>query len=88
MLATNFSDYKEHKAEHDSFTLHVISVVQNYTGNNRLTLLDITKFLKDWVLSHVAISDQKYFVYFRKIAVRGSDGKLKITRETVANMRK
>ena len=87
MIATKFPDYHEHKAEHDSFTLHVISVVKNYTGNNRLTLLDITKFLKDWVLSHVAVMDQKYFVYFRKIAVRGADGKLKITRESVANMR-
>lgn len=86
MLLTKFPGYREHKEAHDSFALHTISVIKNYTGNNRLTLLDITKFLKDWVLSHIAIMDMEYFVYFKKIAVRDSSGKLKITQERIKTL--
>jgi len=79
MLATKFSGYTEHKKAHDSFVLAVVDNINDYKAGNRLTLSTFTKFLKEWILSHIAMMDKQYFEYFRKIATRKEDGKLSIT---------
>jgi hemerythrin len=79
MLATKFSGYREHKRQHDSFVLTVVEQVNALNEGKAFTLLNFTKFLKDWVLTHIAISDKLYFEYFKKIATRKADGKLSIT---------
>jgi hemerythrin len=79
MIATNFSGYTEHKKAHDGFILAVVENINDYKAGKRLTLSAFTKFLKDWVLSHIAMMDKQYFEYFKKIATRKADGKLSIT---------
>ncbi len=79
MIATKFSGYAEHKKAHDSFVLAVVDNINDYKAGNRLTLSTFTKFLKEWILSHIAMMDKQYFEYFRKIATRKEDGKLSIT---------
>ena len=79
MIATNFSGYAEHKKAHDGFILAVVENINDYKAGKRLTLSAFTKFLKDWVLSHIAMMDKQYFEYFKKIATRKADGKLSIT---------
>ncbi|MCL2230732.1 MAG: bacteriohemerythrin [Treponema sp.] len=83
MLATKFEGYAEHKKEHDSFIMKVVENIKDYEAGKRLTLSSFTRFLKDWVLSHIAMMDKKYFDYFRKIATRKEDGKLSITSEDI-----
>ena len=48
-----------------------------------MSLLSFTNFLKDWILTHIAISDKQYFEYFRKIATRKNDGSLSISIEDI-----
>jgi len=79
MIATKFSGYAEHKKAHDSFVIAVVENINDYKAGKRLTLSAFTKFLKDWVLSHIAMMDKQYFEYFKKIATRKADGKLSIT---------
>jgi len=79
MLATKFSGYAEHKKEHEKFILAVVNNIKDYEAGKRLTLSAFTKFLKDWVLSHIAMMDKQYFEYFKTIASRKADGKLSIT---------
>jgi len=79
MLATKFSGYAEHKKAHDSFVLAVVNNINDYKAGKRLTLSAFTKFLKEWILSHIAMMDKQYFEYFKKIATRKEDGKLSIT---------
>ena len=79
MIATKFSGYAEHKKAHDSFVLTVVSNINDYKAGKRLTLSTFTKFLKEWVLSHIAMMDKQYFEYFKKIATRKADGTLSIT---------
>jgi len=83
MLATKFEGYAEHKKEHDSFVLAVVENIKDYEAGKRYTLSTFTRFLKDWVLSHVALMDKKYFDYFKKVASRKADGKLSITADDV-----
>jgi hemerythrin len=79
MTATKFFGYAEHKKEHEKFVLAVVSNIKDYEAGKRLTLSAFTKFLKDWILSHIAMMDKQYFEYFKTIASRKADGKLSIT---------
>ena len=78
MLATKFSGFPEHKKEHDNFVLAVVENIRDYESGKRHTLSTFTRFLRDWILSHVALMDKQYFEYFKKIATRNADGKLSI----------
>jgi hemerythrin len=81
MKATKYSGYDEHKREHDSFVLTVVDAVRSFNETGKLNLIQFTRFLKDWILTHIAVCDRKYFDYFQKIATRKKDGKLSITKE-------
>jgi hemerythrin len=83
MISTKFPGYMEHKKIHDEFTLTVVKSVKDFEAGKRLVLEKFAYFLKDWVLTHVAVEDVKYAVYFRKIATRKADGKLSITKADV-----
>jgi len=78
MLATKFVGYPEHKKAHDNFVLAVVANIKDYEAGKRLTLSSFTRFLKEWILSHIAVMDKQYFEYFKKIATRKADGKLSI----------
>jgi hemerythrin len=83
MIATKFPGYAEHKKIHDEFTLTVIKSVKDFESGKRLVLEKFARFLKDWVLTHVAVMDVQYAQYFKKIATRKADGKLSITSSDV-----
>ena len=80
MLTTQFPGYAEHKKAHDSFVLTVAENIKDYQAGKRLTLSAFTKFLKDWILSHIAVMDKQYFEYFKRIASRKANGLLSITK--------
>ncbi|MCL2720998.1 MAG: bacteriohemerythrin [Treponema sp.] len=79
MLATKFEGYTEHKKKHESFILTVVESINDFKYKRRFSLFYFTKFLKDWVLTHIAVMDKKYFNYLRYIASRKTNGKLSIT---------
>ena len=83
MIKTGFPGYAEHKRQHEAFVLKVVDQVKAYEETNVISLLNFTHFLKDWILTHIAISDKLYFEYFKKIATRKDDGKLSITKTDI-----
>jgi hemerythrin len=83
MVSTKFPGYMKHKKIHDEFTKTVVKSVQDFEAGKRLVLEKFAYFLKDWVLTHVAVEDVQYAAYFRKIATRKADGKLSITKADV-----
>jgi len=76
MLATKFPGYSEHKHTHDEFTLNVIKSVNEFKTGKSLVLEKFAEFLKEWILSHIAVMDKQYSVYFRKTAAIKRDGRL------------
>jgi hemerythrin len=84
LKAIKFHGYAEHKRAHDSFILKVVENIQDYESGKRVTLASFTHFLKDWILTHIAIMDKDYFEYFKKVATRKADGRLTIAREDIA----
>ena len=85
MLHTNFPGYAEHKKAHDAFVLNVVDNVRNFNAGKRLVLSEFTRFLREWILTHIAIMDKQYFAYFKQIATRKADGKLTINQSDVLN---
>jgi hemerythrin len=78
MIHTNFPGYAEHKKAHDAFVLTVVENIRDFEAGKKFTLSGFTKFLKEWVLTHIAIMDKQYFAYFKQIATRKADGRLSI----------
>lgn len=85
MLATKFPGYQEHKKAHDTFVLTVVDNIRDFQEGKKFSLAGFTKFLKEWVLTHIAIMDKQYFTYFKRIATRKADGKLSITKRDVGH---
>jgi hemerythrin len=83
MKTTKFQGYHEHKRSHDSFILSVVDIIRDFEAGKRVTLASFVHFLKDWILTHIAIMDKQYFDYLIKIATRKTDGKLSITAEDI-----
>jgi hemerythrin len=80
MVGTKFPGYANHKKSHDEFTMTVLKSVKDFESGKRLVLEKFAYFLKDWILSHIAVMDKQYAEYFKKIATRKADGKLSITK--------
>ncbi|MDR0316497.1 MAG: bacteriohemerythrin [Treponema sp.] len=76
MISTNFPGYAEHKKAHDFFVLTVLDIVRKFETEDKYSLSIFTKFLKEWVLTHIAIMDKLYFTYFKNIASRKANGTL------------
>lgn len=83
MTHTRFPGYAEHKKAHDAFVLTVVENIREFESGNKFTLSGFTKFLKEWILTHIAIMDKQYFTYFKQIATRKADGKLSINQSNV-----
>jgi len=73
LLGTKFSGYADHKKEHENFVRDIIKNVREYEAGNRFTLSTFTRFLRDWILSHIALVDKQYFEYFKKMAISNAD---------------
>jgi hemerythrin len=74
MTTVNYTGYWEHKREHDSFVLTVVDQVRAFNEGKPFTLSAFTKYLKDWILAHIAVTDKKYAMYIRQRAARRKTG--------------
>ena len=79
MTTTKYPGYADHKKEHDRFVMMVVEKVQDFEAGKRLTLTSFTKFLKEWVLTHIAVVDKQYINHFMGLASRKADGTLSIS---------
>ncbi|MCL2127725.1 MAG: bacteriohemerythrin [Treponema sp.] len=86
MIHTHFPGYAEHKKAHDAFVLVVVDNVRSFESGNKFVLEEFTMFLKEWILTHIAIMDKQYFSYFKKIASRKANGKLGIDMSDIAGL--
>ena len=66
MKTTNYPDFTEHKQEHDSFVVTVVDAVKNFE-EGKSEPIALARFLKKWLLTHIAESDKRYAPYLEAI---------------------
>jgi len=69
MKAANFAGYAKHKHNHNRFAIDVFETIYDFCSGRRVSLHNYTRFLKDWILSHIAIMDKQNFEYIKRMSV-------------------
>ena len=65
MTQADYPDFAVHKAEHEKFISTVINAVKEFEEGNSEPL-SLARFLKQWLLNHIAQSDKKYAPYLER----------------------
>jgi len=60
-----FVEEEEHKIEHQKFIDKVSQFGEMLESRKGFLAIDLIEFLKDWLIEHIMITDQKYVVYFK-----------------------
>jgi hemerythrin len=73
---TKYEKYDGHKNEHE-ILLEKLNGINNKvkTNNMELNLLEITIYLKNWVLDHIESYDKKAEEYFKEGKIRNKENK-------------
>jgi hemerythrin len=66
MILVEFPGYPEHKKEHTEFIKEVLSQTEKFNQSKHLVPNRFVYFLKEWILSHVAVCDKVMAEFFLK----------------------
>ncbi|ULQ60957.1 bacteriohemerythrin [Brucepastera parasyntrophica] len=66
LTATNYPEQKELKKEYDDFTADILTLVKEFENGEKLAPNRFARRIRDWVLSHVALTDAKYKSYIER----------------------
>ena len=66
MLSTGYPDYRIHKKEHDDFVAHVSQFQAELVAGKIAVTVEVSNYLKDWLINHILNSDMKYSTYFNE----------------------
>jgi hemerythrin len=63
---TNYPDFQEHKLQHEEFIEKVINLKKQFDNGEQQISVELIKFLSDWLINHILISDKKYMAHLKK----------------------
>jgi len=66
MEKINYPDTANHKREHADFVKKIMESQKELEEDKKGVALKFVQFLRDWVLSHIAICDKKFVEYLNK----------------------
>jgi hemerythrin len=68
MSQADYPGLQSHKKEHEDFVFEVIKAVKEFeTGNT--APITMARFLKNWLLNHIAVTDKQYSPYLKKLSL-------------------
>jgi hemerythrin len=67
----NYPYLAEHKKAHEDFVLKMVEDVKSFQGGRKFVPNNFVRFLKDWILSHIAIADTQYAKYIMDLKRQG-----------------
>ncbi len=60
MATCGFPGYAFHKKEHEGFAQKVLKLNDDFKCGKYLITVEVMQFLKDWLITHIRGTDQKY----------------------------
>ena len=67
MLQASYPDLNEHRKLHDDFLATVLKAIQDFNAG-KTEPIELARFLKKWLLTHIAESDKQYSPYLAKLS--------------------
>jgi len=55
----------EHKEKHREFRKSVLDMKERFHGDKEVYSMEVTSFIKDWLLGHIKAEDKKYVECFK-----------------------
>jgi hemerythrin len=66
-----YPDYQAHRKEHETLIQKILEAAKDYDKGNKLVPNHFVRTLKDWVFSHIAVTDQRYAIYVSELKKKG-----------------
>lgn len=70
MKECDYPDFESHKKTHEAMISKVNEYLDAYEKNSEGAICDITRFLKTWLIEHIAGTDQQYSPYMQKKGIQ------------------
>ncbi|MCL1815598.1 MAG: bacteriohemerythrin [Treponema sp.] len=67
MVQASFPNLSAHRKQHDDFLDTVIKSIQDFNAG-KTEPIELARFLKKWLLTHIAESDKQYSPYLAKLS--------------------
>ena len=67
MSQVGYPKLDEHKKQHEEFVAEINKSVKLYEKGKKEPV-ELVRFLKNWLLNHIAVSDKQYAPYLAKLA--------------------
>jgi hemerythrin len=72
MENVKFPESAEHKRQHEDFVKQILEDVQSFQEGKKFIPNVFVRFLKDWILSHIAVLDKRYASYILNLKKQGA----------------
>ena len=67
MLFLSYPNYYVHKKEHEGFVKEILRQIYMFSEHKNLVPNRFVQFLKDWILSHIAVCDKEFADYIMSV---------------------
>src|ERR1019366_6753273 len=71
MREIRYEQFAEHKGAHEEFVARIAEEKAKLLAGQAITL-DLVRFLKDWLINHILVSDKAYALEYKKRSERAS----------------
>ncbi|GHV70430.1 hypothetical protein AGMMS49928_18180 [Spirochaetia bacterium] len=85
MERINYPGLPSHKKEHTDFVKEVLHEVEEFKNGKKFTPISFVHYLKDWVLTHIAVTDKLMGDYILNMKRTGAINKVKLKVKAVTH---
>ncbi|MDR0561452.1 MAG: bacteriohemerythrin [Spirochaetaceae bacterium] len=71
MQRTNYPEFPAHKRAHERFVKEVLESRKDFEEGKSFVPYGFARYLRDWILSHIAVSDKLIFDHIMRLKKEG-----------------